>query len=96
MVLTSVSCVPNPVVEGRDVRFAVAGAGIESVRVKVFTLSGQLVFDSGWCEGSTFQWGLYDMNGQVVSNGVYLYLVSAKGVDGGVQTGDLGKLLVLR
>ena len=96
MVLTGVSCVPNPVVEGRDVRFAVAGAGIESVRVKVFTLSGQLVFDSGWREGSTFQWGLYDMNGQVVSNGVYLYLVSAKGVDGGVQTGDLGKLLVLR
>lgn len=91
---TRISCAPNPVTSGRHVKFMALGGDVDSIRVKIFTLSGQLVLDTGWLEGETFQWGLYDMRGEVVPNGIYLYIVFVRGDE--LNVGSIGKLLVLR
>jgi len=91
-----IHCAPNPLRGGEAVRFEAVGAGINSIRVKIFALSGELVLDTGWQPGETFQWGLYDKKGHVVPNGVYLFVVYVEKVDGELVIGGIGKLLVLR
>ena len=77
-------------------RFEVKGEGIESIQVQIFDLSGRRIFDSLELPGGTFEWHLEDENGEVVANGVYLYLVTARGIEGQVFRSKVNKLVILR
>lgn len=91
-----VRVVPNPIRSTDTAEFQVLGTGISSVEVQVFDLSGREVLDSGPVMGSSLEWHLEDQAGDMVANGVYLYFVTIKGVNGKVITSAVKKLIVLR
>ena len=71
------------------------GVGIQSVRVQLFDLAGRTVLDEG-ASGRQLRVRLLDAQGRPLANGVYLYVVEVKGVDGRVIRTDVRKLVVLR
>lgn len=73
--------------------FEVVGTGIERLEVKVYDLSGKLVF-TGSRAGATLDWNGMSA-GELLGNGVYLYVVTASGM-GKSQTSKLEKLVILR
>ncbi len=81
---------------GGQVRFTVLGRGISGLELRVFDLSGREVFTSGWVPGGSLDWNLMDRRGRVVANGVYLYLIRVRGVDGKIVVDRIRKVLVLR
>ncbi len=87
---------PNPVMSIHTAEFEVEGEGVQSVQLEVFNLAGKRVFDSGEVEGKTFQWHLQNEKGQVVANGVYLYIVTVRGFNDEILRSRVQKLIVLR
>lgn len=87
---------PNPITSIHTAEFTVEGEGIQSVQLEVFNLAGELIFDSGEVEGKAFQWHLNNKKGQVVANGVYLYVVTVRGFEGEIIRSRVQKLIVLR
>ncbi len=83
---------PNPF--SGQTAFTVDGSGVQSTSVQVWDLSGQLVFESE-ASGSKVTWDGTDSNGDQLSNGVYLYVVTAVGKDRS-ETSSVRKLVVLR
>ncbi len=77
-------------------RFIALGQGIEAVRVQVFDLAGQRVFESGWTAGASLEWGLRNDRGQPVANGVYLYLIEVRGYSGETIRSRVQKLVILK
>lgn len=93
--LLAVSNVPNPVVDVNTTYFTVkANMPVDAIRVLIYDLAGRLVYDSGWVDNG-HAWHLDDLQGRVVSNGVYLYMVQAK-IGNTVIQSALRKLAVLR
>jgi hypothetical protein len=86
---------PNPVrmfpvaFDGRDA----SGA---SILVRVYDLTGTLVFDSGWRDGGSLEWDGRDTRGEPVANGAYLYTIRTKSSAGSEREGRPQKLFVLR
>jgi len=80
--------------EGSAIKFLAEGRGIAAIRVQVFDLSGQKIYESGWAGNGV----LWKMNGQgetLWANGVYLYLLTVRGLGGG-QAQKIGKVVILR
>ena len=75
-------------------QFAALGTGIKEIHVQVFSLSGKRVYASGWVENG-HEWKLQDKTGEVVANGVYLYVVIVRGYEGAVRT-QVKKLIIAR
>jgi hypothetical protein len=69
---------------------------IESVRLEVFDLGGQKIFDSGPVPGATYKWYLQRDDGRPVANGVYLYLFVTRTIDGREVRSSVGKIAVRR
>lgn len=69
--------------------FVVEGAGISNTNVQVFSLNGARVF-SGNAAGNTVAFN----NINTIANGVYMYVVTVKGVDGKTVS-KYNKLVVL-
>lgn len=90
-----VQAFPNPVTGENDVAFTVQGEEIRDIRVAIYDLSGQQVFESGFVENG-FQWNLQNNEGRTVANGVYLYVVRARGFNGEMFTSQVKKLVILR
>jgi len=84
------------------IRFVVEGTGIAQIKVEVYSLAGGLVYDSGFVAGRELVWDLLSNEGLPVANGVYLYVVSVRGLAPGLERGDgnargeLRKLVLLR
>jgi len=77
----------------RAVRFALS-APAEAARVRVFDLSGRILFDSGMSAPDALRWDLTDARGARVPNGVYFYAVRVR--DGaGTRSLGVNKLVVL-
>lgn len=93
LVLEGVRALPLP---GGQLRFVALGRGITALEVRAFDLSGREVFTSGWVLGASLEWNLLDRRGKAVANGVYLYLIRVRGVDGKVMASGVRKVLVLR
>jgi hypothetical protein len=72
------------------------GSAIESVRVEVFDLGGQKIFDSGPVPGATYKWYLQRDDGRPVANGVYLYIFVTRTADGREARSSVGKITVRR
>jgi len=86
----------TPLSSGNVVDFTVLGTGIQNIQVRVFGLSGELVFTSDQVAGNGLRWNLLSNAGQRVANGVYLYVVTATGFNGETVTTKVSKLVVLR
>lgn len=94
--ISAIQALPNPVRINGTAKFQVEGHGIRSIQVEVFDLKGQKVFDSEEVQGAIFEWGLNNQDGRMVANGVYLYVITARGYDGQVIRSKVKKLVVLR
>jgi len=81
---------------GRNIFFGAQGNAIAEVRVQIFSVSGQLVYNSGFSSGQNLRWNMRTGSGQPVANGVYLYLVTVKGQDGQLVHSGVKKLMILR
>lgn len=93
--LLEVTNTPNPVCDVHTTYFKVAATvAVEAIRVLVYDLSGRLVHDSGWVENG-YAWHLEDLQGNVLANGVYLYLVQVR-TNAGIIQSELHKLAILR
>jgi hypothetical protein len=71
--------------------FAVEGVGIAQTTVRVFSLTGKLVF-SQTAQGNVVPFSA----ASELANGVYLYVVTVQGADGQTVTSSIAKLVVLR
>jgi hypothetical protein len=83
---------PNPF--SGQTAFTVDGSGVQNTSVKVWDLSGQMVFENS-ASGSKVTWDGTDSNGDQLANGVYLYIVTATGKDRS-ESSSVRKLVVLR
>jgi hypothetical protein len=68
----------------------------QQIRLEIFGLSGQRIFDSGFTFGSTLRWKGLITAGRPVANGVYLYVITARGNDGKVTRSAVRMLIILR
>lgn len=86
---------PNPIVNGRGALLEVRGSGIAGIELEVFNLAGRRVFQQQTI-GSCLAFQGLDNAGRTLANGVYLYIVTARGYDGRAQRSEVRKLVVLR
>jgi len=91
----SVSNIPNPVTDIHTTRFEVKGVGIDEIRVMIYDQNGSLVFDSDW-QLNGYNWHVETIAGETLANGVYLYKVMVRGVNGQVIVTEIEKLAVYR
>jgi hypothetical protein len=78
------------------VQFIAEGEGIQAVRVEVFDLRGSKVFDSGEAMGNSILWRTEDAWHRRLAQGIYLYVVSVRGIDGKVIRSEVRILALLR
>lgn len=79
-----------------SVLFQANGTGIAESSVQVYALSGSLLFDSQFQPGNALRWSGLDAQGRTIANGVYLYVVSIKGSNGGIVRSEIKKLVVMQ
>jgi len=81
----------------RSIEFRVNVAQtLGSVQLEVYNLSGVEVFDSGETNGPVVQWNLSTKRGRLAANGVYLYRITARDLNGKLIQSEVSKVLVLR
>ncbi len=83
---------------GRGVEVRVLGQGVEALRVEFFRLDGQKAFTSPWVAGSRILQPLLQQSGSggVPANGVYLVVITARGIDGTLLRSEVLKWVWLR
>jgi uncharacterized repeat protein (TIGR01451 family) len=81
--------------EARALRFRALGEGIEAIRVQIYDLQGREVYATQFVPGSQLVWRLQSTDGHPVANGVYLAVISVKGVDA-IYRSAVQKIVVLR
>lgn len=82
-------------VSSNYIKFFAKGQNIQEIQVGIFNLSGRLVFNTGWVQNG-FIWNLLNNRGEIVANGVYLYVVTVRDSDGSLIRGEAKKLVILR
>jgi hypothetical protein len=63
--------------KGQQVRFASLGE-VQQVRLEVFDVAGQKVFDSSFIQGNLYDWRITDQQGQHLADGSYLFVVTVR------------------
>jgi len=89
---------PNPITDVHTTTFMVKGtlaSRVEAVKVEIFDLSGQLVYESEEVPGTSLDWHTDNDYGEYLANGVYLYKLSAL-LDGVWVTSSVKTLVILR
>jgi hypothetical protein len=79
----------------RGATFVAHGQGISSMGVQVFSLDGRRLFAQE-TPGTRLIWNLNAQTGEPVANGVYLYVVRMRGLDGSESVSEVRKLVILR
>ncbi len=69
--------------------------GVASTRLQVFNLAGRTLLDQQ-ASGNGLSFRVLDQHGNRLANGVYLYIVTARGLDGSVWRSDIKKFIVLQ
>ncbi len=73
----STSSAVTATVTPSEARFA-ADAQAQQIRVEVHSVTGELIFDSGFQPGNEFHWNLLNQSGQQVADGSYRCWISVK------------------
>ncbi|HEY5596487.1 MAG TPA: hypothetical protein VIL47_04410, partial [Candidatus Bipolaricaulota bacterium] len=76
-------------------RFQATGSGIAGIRVQVYDLAGGVVFDQE-TSGNALTFNGLSLSGKPLANGVYLYVVTAKGFQGQSVRSLVEKFPILR
>jgi len=79
-----------------EIRFALSGNSIQNAQVRVFSLSGNIIYASGMTTGNGLSWHLLNQDGQRVANGVYFYVVTVEDPFGKTIQSSIKTLAVLR
>ncbi|MBI3660207.1 DUF4331 domain-containing protein [Candidatus Acetothermia bacterium] len=82
-----------------NVFFEIQGSSIAAIQVKVFNLTGQLVFDSDFFPGTQLRWNWRESQSAAPyasANGVYVYVLTAKGTNDQLVQSELRKLVLVR
>jgi len=74
--------------------FVAMGSGVTSVEVQVYNLGGGLVFD-GQSVGNALSFNGLSNNGQILANGVYLYVSTVNGTNNQMVRTEVGKIMIL-
>jgi len=85
---------PNPIRDVHTTVFKVMGGFVEAVRVRIYDLSGQLVFEDE-NPGNELAWHTENLAGEYLANGAYLYRVEVKVGDQWIIT-KVQKLVIYR
>ena len=91
--LDAITLAANPA--NHIMTFKVSGQGIASIDVKIFDMSGREIFTQATV-GTWIPWKLKTTSGSPVSNGVYLYVVTARGAFRQMLRSEVRKLMVVR
>jgi len=94
LVVDQVLLYPNPLTNS-GARIEVIGSGIARIELEVFTLAGHRVLNQDAFSNRLLFQGLDD-TGRTLANGVYLYVVTARGFNGEMVRSQLRKLVILR
>ncbi len=73
----------------------VRGQGIAGVQLQLFNLGGQMIVNQS-ATGPRLRWNGLSSSGRTLANGVYLYLVTVRGLDGSVIRSEVRKLVIMR
>ncbi len=69
---------------------------VAGMKLEVFSLVGQRVYESGFTSGSALRWNLRTTNGAKLANGVYFYVVTLKSQDGQLSRHLVKTVVILR
>jgi len=78
-----------------SLEFRVEGYGIAGFDVEIFNLSGRRVF-SRETSGTTLRFAGLANDGRRLANGVYLYIVTVRGINGEALRSEVRKLVILQ
>ncbi|MBI1744115.1 hypothetical protein HYR54_13760 [Candidatus Acetothermia bacterium] len=76
------------------VRFATQG-DVKELHVRILSLAGQQIFDSGPVNNAALDWKMANVTGRTVATGVYLYAITVKDSSGNIKQ-QFGKLALVR
>jgi hypothetical protein len=76
------------------VRFAATDA--EQIRVELFDLTGNKIFDSGFVEGHCLDWFAHDQQGQPVDSSLFSYTLTVKAKNGAEKLSSQGNVIIDR
>jgi PKD repeat protein len=87
---------PNPAATAARIVLA-APEGATELRLRVFDIRGELVFSEELAAATTeYRWNLTDGDGEPLPSGIYFYVISGVGPDGGTIRSAVFKLLIVR
>jgi hypothetical protein len=90
---------PNPFYDTTKIIYMLNQSGAE-VTIDIYTVGGRLIKRIENAPGdlnyNEVEWDGVDDDGDLVANGLYLYVVEARGADGTVATSDVGRMAVVR
>lgn len=92
--IEAIELLPSYIVEQESVLFDVKGQGIQDIKIKVFNLEGEQVFESERVFGNLFEWKIRDNRGELLSNGFYSYIIEARGFKGEVLKSSKRQLII--
>lgn len=81
--------------QGEAIRFFTENTNFQTMKINIFSLSGQLIFHTDWVDND-FEWNLLNDRGQRLANGVYLYVITYRKDDETIIKREVKKLVVLR
>ena len=85
---------PNPVTEVHTATFTAHGVGVEALKIQIFDLSGQLVFEKETA-GNQLEWHTENNAGEYLANGVYIYRALVE-IGGNWIATKVQKIVILR
>jgi curli biogenesis system outer membrane secretion channel CsgG len=77
-------------------RFSLPMGASGEIQLQIYDLSGRKVFDSGRVSGHALTWKAQNAVGEPVANGIYVYVVTARTLDGRILKSEVKKLAILR
>jgi outer membrane protein assembly factor BamB len=77
-----------------NIMFSISGA--TAFEVTIFNLAGSQIYHSGLVIGRSLNWSGLTTDGKRVANGVYLYVVTVRTLDGRLLRSEVRKLVILR
>ncbi|MBI3460393.1 serine hydrolase [Candidatus Acetothermia bacterium] len=80
---------------GFSFKLVAEGTNAKELSMAVFDASGRAVFQTDWVANG-FVWHGQDTQGQLLANGVYLYVIAVRTPDGRVVRNEVKKLIIVR
>jgi len=86
---------PNPV---RSILAVIEASdlSVTSISIDIYNLAGEHVFASGWLPGRRLEWDLRNDEGELLANGVYLFIARVRDASGSERRSAVRKVFIAR